>query len=164
MSSPFSYTKSYVLDKDYFTECFEESVTANRSIRAYYKSIGFFLIGTSLLLTGINAYASLFIVGLGAVEGLSVRFKKTWWLWRQMMSKAAGNEVQLVIDDQGIHSQSEYVNSHILWKDIIEHSCSNRGYLIKHSTGTNYLSKHTLDTGAIHFINGKLMIPINIRS
>lgn len=156
MSSPFSYTKSYVLDKEYFTECFEESVTDNRSIRAYYKSIGFFLIGTSLLLTGVNAYASLFIVGLGAVEGLSVRFKKTWWLWRQMMSKAAGNEVQLVIDEQGIHSQSEYVNSHIPWKDITEHSCSDRGYLIKHIAGTNYLSKRTLDANSTDFINNKL--------
>ncbi len=156
MTSPFHYKKSYVLDRDYFTECFEESVTSDKSVKAYQKAIAFFLIGTALLLTGVNAYASLFIVGLGAVEALSVKFKKTWWLWRQMMSKAAGNEVQLVLDEQGIHSQSEYVNSHVLWKDVIEHSSTNRGYLLKQLTGTNYLSKRVLDDNSIDFINSKL--------
>jgi hypothetical protein len=73
-----------------------------------------------------------------------------------MMSKAAGNEVQLVIDEQGIHSQSEYVNSDILWKDITEHTCSNRGYLIKHLAGNSYLSKRILNDDSIEFINSKL--------
>ncbi|MBW8183434.1 YcxB family protein [Shewanella nanhaiensis] len=156
MNAPFRYTTSYILDKNYFTECFEASVTEDRTLQSYYKTIGFFLVGTALLLTGVNSYASLFIIGLGAIEGLSVRFKKSWWLWRQMLSKAANNEVQLTIDELGIDTQSEFVKGHISWKEVIEHKVSDNGYLIKHSGGTSYLSKKLLDTNVTEFIKSKL--------
>ncbi|RTR34850.1 YcxB family protein [Shewanella atlantica] len=155
MNSPFSFTSRYILDKTHFSECFDESVTIDKSPRAYYKAIGFILVGTALLLTGTNAYASLFLVGLGALEALSVKFKKTWWLWRQMMSKAASNEVKLTIDEQGISSESIYVNSSILWSEITELTVTNRGFLIKNSKGMNYISKRSLDAAAIEFIKSK---------
>jgi len=155
MNSPFSFTSHYILDKTHFSECFDESVTIDKSPRAYYKAIGFILVGTALLLTGTNAYASLFLVGLGALEALSVKFKKTWWLWRQMMSKAASNEVKLTIDEQGISSESIYVNSSILWSEITELTVTNRGFLIKNSKGMNYISKRSLDAAAIEFIKSK---------
>lgn len=156
MNTSFSYTKSYILNREYFTECFEESVTLDRSIRAYYKALIFLLIGTSLLITGVNAYASLFIVGLSAVEGLSVKFKKTWWLWRQMMSKAANNDIELVINEQGITSKSLYINSQICWEDIQSSSITNRGVLIRHPAGISYLSNLILDQSAIDYIRQKL--------
>lgn len=156
MNSPFSFTSHYILDKAHFSECFDESVTIDKSPRAYYKAIGFVLVGTALLLTGTNAYASLFLVGLGALEALSVKFKKTWWLWRQMMSKAASNEVKLTIDEQGISSESLYVNSSILWSEITELTVTNKGFLIKNSKGMNYVSKRSLDAAAIEFIKSKV--------
>ncbi|NRD72622.1 YcxB family protein [Shewanella sp. VB17] len=156
MKTSFSYTKSYILNKEYFIECFEESVTVERSIRAYYKALILFLIGACLLFTGINAYASLFIVGLSAVEALSVRFKKAWWLWRQMISQSANNDVEISINDQGITSKSLYINSQICWEDIQSSSITDRGILIKHPAGTSYLSKLILDQSAIDFIRQKL--------
>ncbi len=155
MNAPFSFTSHYILDKTYFSECFDESVTIDTSLGAFYKAIGFVLVGTALLLTGANAYASLFLVGLGALEALSVKFKKTWWLWRQMMSKAASNEVKLTIDEQGISSKSLYIDSSILWSDISKLTITSKGFLIKNSNGMSYISKRSLDTAAIEFIKSK---------
>jgi len=155
MNSPFSFTSHYILDKTYFSECFDESVTIDHSFKAYYKAIGFFLVGTALLFTGTNAYASLFLVGLGALEMLSIKYKKTWWLWRQMMSKAANNDVELTIDEQGISSNSFYVDSTVLWNEISELTITSKGFLIKHSNGVSYISKRSLDTAAIEFISSK---------
>ncbi|WP_394146702.1 YcxB family protein [Shewanella atlantica] len=155
MNSPFSYTSHYILDKTHFSECFDESVTTDPSPKAYYKAIGFFLVGAALLLTGANAYASLFIVGLGALEALSVKFKKTWWLWRQMMSKAANNEVQLTIDEKGVSSKSLYVDSNILWNEVTKLTITNKGFLIRHGNSVTYISKRSLDAAAIEFISAK---------
>ncbi|EDQ01121.1 hypothetical protein [Shewanella benthica] len=156
MTSPFSYTTKYSLDKAHFSECFDESVTIDTTWRAYTKALGFFFVGVALLLTGMNAYASWFVIGLGTLEWGNVKFKKTWWLWRQMMSKAAENEVTLTLDEQGIGSHSFYVNSQILWGDVSEIIVTARGFLIKHPAGTNYVSKQVLNETALAFINNKV--------
>ena len=156
MTSPFSYTTQYSLDKAHFSECFDESVTIDITWRAYTKALGFFFVGVALLLTGINAYASWFVIGLGALEWGNVKFKKTWWLWRQMMSKAAGNEVTLTLDEQGISSHSFYVKSQILWSDVSEIIATDRGFLIKHPGGTSYVSKQVLNETALAFINNRV--------
>ncbi|MEI6859051.1 MAG: YcxB family protein [Shewanella sp.] len=156
MSSPFSYTTQYILNKPHFNECFDESVTIDRSWRSYIKAIGFFFVGVVLLLTGINAYASWFVIGLGVLEAGNVKFKKTWWLWRQMISKAAGNEVILTLDEQGISSHSFYVNSKILWINVSEIKATDKGFLIKHPSGTSYVSKQVLNETALAFVNSKI--------
>ncbi|QFU21565.1 YcxB family protein [Shewanella eurypsychrophilus] len=155
MTVPFSFKTEYLLDKAHFSECFDESVTLDTSLKAYTKAIGFFFIGVALLLTGMNAFASFFVIGLGVLEALNIKFKKTWWLWRQMMSKAAGNNVTLTVDEQGISTDSFYVKSEILWCDVSEIKSTQRGFLIKHS-GTSYISKQVLNEEAISFITSKI--------
>ncbi len=152
MKESFSYSTTYILDKTHFNECFDESVKIDNSLKPYTKAIGFFFIGVALLLTNTNAYASWFLVGLGVVEALNVKFNKTWWLWRQMMSKAAGNEVSLTVNEQGVITHSLYVNSKISWDDTSEIEATKQGFLIKHSGGTSYLSRSTLSSEAIAFI------------
>ena len=87
------------------------------------------------------------------VEFLSIRFNKTWWLWRQMMSKAAGESVKLTIDDKGINSQSLHVNQHILWNDVYNITETDCGFLLQLQKNTTYLSKRCLTQSAIDFIN-----------
>ncbi|BAJ00787.1 hypothetical protein [Shewanella violacea] len=157
MNSAFSYTTQYSLDKAHFSECFDESVTIDSSWRAYTKAIGFFFVGIALLITVMNTYASFFVIGLGVLEWANVKFKKTWWLWRQMMSKAAGNEVTLTLDELGVSSQSFYVKSQILWSDVSEIVNTDRGFLIKHPGGTSYVSKQVLNETALTFINSKVL-------
>ncbi|MEZ9198288.1 YcxB family protein [Shewanella sp. 10N.286.54.B9] len=155
MNSEYSYTTQYTLDKSHFSECFDESVIIDTSIRAYRKAIIFTLIGVLLLLTGINAYASWFLIALGVLEALNIRYKKPWWLLRQMMSKAANNEVTLTIDTKGISNDSFYVKGTILWQDIVSIKETEQGFLLNQSKTVSYLSKRSLDDEAIAFVVSK---------
>ncbi|MGI2108073.1 YcxB family protein [Shewanella frigidimarina] len=165
MSQAFSYTAEYVLDKSYFEECYQQSITPNISPKRFIKTTIFALVGLIILMldtvsptsmsTKETYYLGYFFIGLAVVEFLSIRFNKTWWLWRQMMSKAAGEHVNLTIDDNGINSQSLHVNQQILWTDIYRITETDAGLLIKLQKTTTYLSKRCLDKSAIDFINQK---------
>ncbi|MGI2174624.1 YcxB family protein [Shewanella ulleungensis] len=165
MSSAFTYTSEYVLDKAYFEECFTQSVSPKTHPKQYLKTVIFAVIGLGILLfdnisqlavsSKETYYLGYFFIGLAVVEWLSIRFKKTWWLWRQMMSKAAGDTVTLVIDDNGIHSQSTHVNQQILWTDVYRVTQTEAGFLIALQKSTTYLSKRCLDATSIAFIASK---------
>ncbi|MDR8524942.1 YcxB family protein [Shewanella fidelis] len=155
MNQEYSYTTQYTLDKSHFSECFDESAVVDNSIKAYRKAIIFAVVGTALMLTNINGYASWFLIALSALEALSVKFRKPWWLMRQMISKAANNEVTLTINESGISNDSFYVQGTILWDDIIEFTETKQGFLLKQAKGVSYLSKRSLDETAIQFVKDK---------
>ncbi len=145
-----------MLDKDYFNECFEQSVTIDYSWRAYAKAIFFALFGTSLLLiTEVNPYAAWFVVGLGVVEALSVRYQKPWWVMRQMLGKTANSEVTLTLDEQQIRSQSFYNDSHIPWQNVNSLTQTAQGWLIVHNQGKHYISARFLSPQANDFLADK---------
>lgn len=156
MQQTYAYSTTYLLDKAHFAECYEQSKIPDASLKPYYKAIGLGLIGIALIFTDISLYLAYFFVGLGVIEALNVRFHKAWWLMRQMMSKAASNQVTLTLNEQGIHSHSQYVNSEILWTDTYRVKETEKGFLITHKTGTNYVSASILDEAALTFIRSKL--------
>ena len=98
---------------------------------------------------------SWFIIALGGLEAFSVRFRKSWWLGRQMMSKAASTELTLTIDENGVSSKSYSVESVILWADITKITATTQGWLLHHGTGKSYLSNRCLSDEAKHFISTK---------
>ncbi|AVV83449.1 YcxB family protein [Shewanella putrefaciens] len=155
MPTPYSYSTTYILDKAHFDECYTQSVTPAPTLKPYYKGIGLVLIGIALIFTDISLYLAYFFVGLGVIEALNVKYHKAWWLMRQMMSKAASNDVTLTIDEQGIRTQSQYVNSQILWTDIYRINETEKGFLITHKAGTSYISSSCLDDSAIAYIKAK---------
>ena len=155
MTTPFHYSKHFILDKAYYGECFDASVTQAPKLADYYKAIGFLLMGLALLMTGVNAYASWFIVGLGVLEALSVKYKRPWYLWRQMMSKAAGNEACLTLDEEGITTESLYVNQQLLWDSIDELKETDSGYLLRSGNRQHYLSKRHLNNESQDFLRKK---------
>jgi len=165
MSQAFSYTAEYVLDKSYFEECYQQSINPSPSPKRFIKTAIFALIGLVILMldaisqsaisTKETYYLGFFFIGLAVVELLSIRFNKTWWLWRQMMSKAAGEQVNLTVDEQGIHSQSLHINQHILWTDVDCITETDLGWLIKLPKSTTYLSKACLNKSVIDFIKQK---------
>lgn len=65
-------------------------------------------------------YIAWFLLCLSGVELLSIRYKRAWWITRQMVSGAAGSKVGLRIDDEGIFTKSPHHQQSILWKDIID--------------------------------------------
>lgn len=156
MSTPFYYSTTYLLDKSHFSETFDESITADRSIKAYSKSVFLVFAGIAILyFTDIFPYAGWFIIVLGGVDAFSIYFRKPWWLARQMISEAANTKLTLTIDDNGVSSKSFSVESKISWADIKKIEQTSKGWLLHHASGRNYLSSRCLSEAAIQFIRNK---------
>ena len=156
MTKEYSFSTSYILDKTHFSECYDESVTPDTSIRAYYKAIGLSLAGAILIFSPIDKYLAWFILCLGAVEALNVYYNKAWWLMRQRLSKASGNTVNLIINDDGVFVNSNFVNTKNLWSDIKEIKQTEKGFLLKLEKSTSYISKRCLSEEAVSFIRNKI--------
>ncbi len=155
MSTPFEYSTTYVLDKSHFSETFDESVTLEPGLRPYTKAAVFVLLGTALLVSEFNGYLAWFFVAIGVLEALSVRFKKPWWLARQMLSRAANSKLTLKIDEGGVSSKSFYVDSRLAWQDITRIEETTRGWLLYQGKGRVYVSKRCLSAVANDFIRAK---------
>ncbi len=156
MTTPFSYTTQYILNKQHFRECYSQSVIANNAISAYFKSIVLSLIGLLLVrYSEVNAYIAWFIVCLGGLEALSVYYHKAWWVTRQVFSKAANSEVTLTIDEEGITSQSAFVELKLEWQAVKALTATELGWLVEHGQGKNYISNSCLTAQAIAFLTAK---------
>ncbi|MFQ3236608.1 MAG: hypothetical protein ACI9C4_002181 [Paraglaciecola sp.] len=159
MTTPFSYSTTYKLDKSHFSETFDESITADNAKRVYFKSVVLAVLGMALLFfTEITPYAAWFIVALAAVEVLSIRFRKSWWLARQLISKAANSELTLTVDENGVSSKSFYVESKISWADVKKIEQTAQGWLLYHAGGKNYVSGRCLSEAAKEFISAQALL------
>jgi hypothetical protein len=157
MSSSFSYSTTFVLDRAHFNECFSNSVVVEPRLVAYRKAIIFTLIGLLLaLFTDVNAYIVYFVMGLGFIEALSSRYRQAWWVTRQMLGRTSNTEVTLSMDDDGIHTHSPYLNSVILWSDISAVNTTENGLIVVHSKGRSYLSDSCLSAEAKAFLAEKV--------
>jgi hypothetical protein len=157
MTNSFSYSTTFVLDKAHFNECFSNSVVIDHSWLAFRKAIIFLLIGIVLVLfINLNAYVGYFLLGLGCVEALSLKYQQPWWVTRQMLSRVAGSEVTLILDETGIHTHSFYLDTHILWQDIKEVNQTKDGFLVVHIKGHSYVSDTCLSEDAKAFLSSKL--------
>lgn len=156
MNTPFSYQTSYVLDKSHFSETFDQSHDPSKTRGAYTKAAIITLLGAVFVLfTDFNGYIAWFIVAVGVIEALNVRFKKAWWLARQMLSRAANSEVTLTIDEEAIHSKSYYLQSRVMWPAIKRIEPTPMGWLLHHNQSTTYLSKRVLSEAAQQFVSDK---------
>lgn len=136
---------TYKLDKTHFQECFDQSAPpVNR--KDYLKAA--ILGGLGIALFFVEAehyYIPFFIFCLAVVELLSVKYRQTWWVWRQLMSKAGNSSVELTIDKKGVTSSSKQVNTHIDWSEVNGITKTEKGFLLRHDGGVNYLSKSHLN-------------------
>ncbi|MGX5201814.1 YcxB family protein [Aliikangiella sp. IMCC44632] len=155
MSQIFSESVSFILDKKHFQECFEQSAPPVEP-KDYRKAIAFAVISVALMfIEAEHYYIPYFIFCLAIVEVFSIQFRQTWWVWRQLMSKAAFGKVELTINEEGVETASEYVNSQIKWADVSQIIKTEKGFLLEHKKGKNYLSKAHLSPAMFEFIVSK---------
>lgn len=156
MTAPFSYSTSYLLDKSHFLETYDASAPSVSLKKAYTISVLLGLAGLMLLmLTPVDPFVAWFIVALGGLEAFSVRYKKAWWLGRQLFSKAANTELTLTVNEKGVSSESIHIKSTLLWTDINKVEATDSGWLLHHKGGKNYLSARTLSEEAEAFVVAK---------
>lgn len=157
MNSPFFYSSTFSLSKQYLTECYDESITVIPLWRAYGRSLSMIIIATLLFeFTETDIYISSFILILGIVDTAGTYYQKAWWLARQALSSSYNSEVKLTINEEGISTHSTQAKNTILWGDIAQAKQGNKGILIYHSKGKSYLSSSTLDRSAIEYIHNRV--------
>lgn len=149
------HTSSYTLNREYFGECFDESANTATSLKTYRQAIILIVTAGVFFAMEVEAYVAWFLLCLGGVELLSIRYKRGWWITRQMLSRASGSRVNLRINDQGIFTESAYHQQGILWDNITAITSTEKGFVITHNSGTNYLSKSSLDEDALNFLAAK---------
>ncbi len=151
-----SHTSYYILDREYFSECFDQTADTDTSFKTYFLAIALASIACALFMSESETYIAWFLLCLSGVELLSIRYKRAWWIARQMISRAAGSKVNIRIDDEGISTQRGDYQQTMLWANITGITRTEKGFVISHATGNHYLSNSCLDDGALVLLNARV--------
>jgi len=137
----------FTLDRAHYAECFDQSM----SLKAPQKPRWGFIIGAIitglffLFLTEVQGLLAWFFFAIAVLEYLSFKYRKAWWLTRQMISKNAGNKITLIFDENGIENKSVYINSQLAWESIKSYQETDAGFMLNlQQGGQQYLSKSCL--------------------
>ncbi|WP_372883178.1 YcxB family protein [Psychromonas sp.] len=152
------FQSKFVLNREHFEECFDQSALLGKKAAPRYKFMAFLVIGGCLILILVPQQKTLafFLIALSFVEYFSFRYRRAWWLMRQMWSRNSHNTITLTINDQGVKTESLYNNSELLWAEIKGMVETPKGIMLLLKNGNkNYLSKASLDEKAVAYIKLK---------
>lgn len=138
------FATQFTLSRDYLAECFDQSLPHGKNARPNYLFPALlFAAGAGLLFfTEQPGIAGWMLIALAVLELVHIRFRRAWWLTRQMWGKSAGTEVRLTLDAEGIHTQNHDTQSSVLWTEIEQVIETDLGLiLVAKSGGQQYLSK-----------------------
>ena len=141
------YSTQFILSRDYLAECFDESLPYGKNPRpSYLFPAILFVAGAGLLIFFEQPkIAAIILIALAALELIHIRFRRAWWLARQMWGKSANSEVRLIIDPEGVQTRNPYTQTSLLWVDIERVVETDLGLLlVAKSGGQQYLSKSVL--------------------
>ncbi|MFT6926485.1 MAG: hypothetical protein ACJAZP_002096 [Psychromonas sp.] len=153
------FQSTFVLSREHFEECFDQSLLVAGKPALRYKLMVFLLIagGAIIILGNQQKTVGLFIMSLSFVEYFSFRYRRAWWLMRQMWSKNSHNTVTLTISERGVKTESLHHNSELLWDEVKQWVETPKGIMLLLQNGAkNYLSKASLNEQAIALIKLKV--------
>ena len=138
------FNTQFTLSRDYLAECFDQSLPYGKNSKANYLLPALlFSVGAGLLfLTEQPKVAGGTLIALAVLELFHIRFRRSWWLMRQMWGRSANSEVKLSMDEEGVRTENPYTQSALLWADIKCVIETDLGLiLVAKSGGQQYLSK-----------------------
>ena len=138
------FNTKFVLSRDYLAECFDQSLPYGKNARPNYLFPAVLLAaGAGLLFfTQQPKVVGSILIALAVLELIHIRFRRAWWLTRQMWGRSADSEVKLTIDIDGIQTQSPYAQTSLSWAEIERVIETDLGLiLVTKSGGQQYLSK-----------------------
>ena len=144
MDSVQPFNTQFTLSRDYLIECFDQSLPYGKSAKPNYLFPALlFAAGAGLLFfTEQPKVVACILIALAVLELLHIRFRRAWWLTRQMWGRSADSEVKLSIDIDGIQTQNPYTQTSLLWADVERVIETDLGLiLVTKSGGQQYLSK-----------------------
>jgi hypothetical protein len=157
------FTSEFILDREHFSECFEQSALLQPPKKIRYQFISALLAFGFLIMivTDQSVVIGLFFIGLAFLEFFSFKYRKAWWLSRQVWSKNSGNKITLSIDDNAIQVESLYKNQCFAWQDIKAVIETPEGLILKLDKGDqSYLSKSSLNSEVVAFIKSKTKVTV----
>lgn len=138
------FKTQFTLSRDYLAECFDQSLPYGKGAKPNYLAPALLLAAGagSLIFIEQSKVLGYILIALSILELLHIRFRRAWWLARQMWGKNADSEVTLTIDDGGITTQSAHAQTALSWLDIECVIETELGLIIVvKSGGRHYLSK-----------------------
>ena len=145
-------TAQFTLTRDYLAECFDQSLPHGKNAKPNFLFPTFlFAAGAGFLqFTNQPQFAGWILIALAVLELIHIRYRRAWWLARQMWAASANSEVTLTIDDEGIRTHSPFSQTTLLWPDIEQVIETDLGYILIDKTSAHqYLSKSLLPDVAI---------------
>ncbi|MBQ4814467.1 hypothetical protein A7985_15855 [Pseudoalteromonas luteoviolacea] len=150
------FQSEFTLDKRYFQECFDESVKISQHHKPKYGLITFLVsLGFVSHYLLNQAYLGNFLFLLAVLEGVAFYYKRPWWVARQMLSRASGSKVTLIIDDEGIKTENPYRAFSVKWQDIQKVVKTEQGLIIQQQRHNQYISGAILNDEVYEFIFSK---------
>lgn len=144
-----TFNTQFTLSRDYLTECFDQSLPYGKNAKPNYLFPALLLVvGTGLLFfTEQPKFLGSMLIALAVLELLHIRFRRAWWLTRQMWGRNANSEVKLTIDEDGIKTQNFDTQTTLMWTDIERVIETDLGLiLVTKPGGQQYLSKLLFST------------------
>ena len=152
------FKTQFTLSREYLAECFDQSLPHGKNAKPNYLFPVLLLAAGSgsLIFTEQPKVLGYLLVALGILELLHIRFRRAWWLARQMLGKSANTEVALTVDETGITTKSDYTQTTLLWEDIERVIETDLGLiLVTKSGGQQYLSKSLFTADLVNEIVAK---------
>lgn len=149
------FESEFILNRQHLEECYDQSLPFTKNRTPRLKLMTFLVIAAVLilLLGEQHNILAFFLLALALLEQISFRYRRAWWLTRQVWSRNSGNTIKLIIDDKGIETQSLYNNAQLLWSDVSKVDDTEKGLMLTlKNGGFNYLSKSNLNDLVIGFI------------
>ncbi|WP_010386836.1 YcxB family protein [Pseudoalteromonas rubra] len=146
----------FTLDKDYFRECFDQSLPYSNVSKPKYALVAFLFILGCVAIYGLdNAYLGNFLILLAVLECIAHYYRRPWWVARQMVTRASGSKITLQIDAQGITATNPYKSYQILWSEVNKVAETQLGVVLVRASTNQYISKKALSAEALEFILSK---------
>jgi hypothetical protein len=138
------YNTQFTLSRDYLAECFDQSLPYGKNAKPNFLFSALLLafgVGT-LVFTEQPKFVGIILIALAVLELIHIRFRRAWWLTRQMWGKSSDSEVKLTIGEDGIRTQNPYTQTTLLWADVERLIETDLGLIfVAKNGGQQYLSK-----------------------
>ncbi|RJG41846.1 YcxB family protein [Motilimonas pumila] len=152
------YQHEFTLSREYFAECYDQCLPYQKQQTPRYALMaGLVIVGIAILSFEItHGKVGILLFALAALEWLSFKYRRSWWLLRQVWSRNGGNKVTLTVSDTGITTQGAYTHTQLQWQEVSDVIDTPEGLLLTLQSGAkNYLSSSILTPQVIAHIKVK---------
>ncbi|MGY5450939.1 YcxB family protein [Agarivorans sp. MS3-6] len=139
-----AYNTQFTLSRAYLAECFDQSLPYGKNAKPNYLFPAVLFVGGVGLVffTEQPKVLGNLLIAMSVLELVHIRFRRAWWLTRQMWGRSADSEVKLSIDAEGVKTQNPYTQTTLLWADVERVIDTELGLILVAKSGAQqYLSK-----------------------